>query len=219
MPINIRTKLAILEWLASGPHGQSAETMAVFLAEIPTQIHHPADVGDFYRCLRFLSEFPEARKRLLKMARVSPQWAALVRRWGEIEAIWQDETGERRGFPKTSALIQEILAETWKMEGGIRSRAVQCSCKAGTDGYCKQHSPTAQAEKDAVKDRERRMAVVRNRRSADCAAITEALQALLPEIHALPDQHRDAFFERADDRRAAIDAKAEADIAAIREEA
>ena len=67
--------------------------------------HHPADLG---RCLRLLEAVPQWRARLPEMASRSPAWAALVARWGELEAGYAVEapTG---ATPRTYAAMRAAI--------------------------------------------------------------------------------------------------------------
>ena len=52
---------------------------------------HPWDPSDFWRCERYLRQHPEARERFAEMARLSPQWAALVPEWDRIVTVLDAE--------------------------------------------------------------------------------------------------------------------------------
>lgn len=54
----------------------------------------PYDSLEFARCLRLLRLISEFRKDLDRMADVSPQWAALVAQWGNLEMSYLREAGE-----------------------------------------------------------------------------------------------------------------------------
>ena len=104
----------VLDWMAAGDTGISSETMAAHLTgrrrSWPSYPHDPADLG---RCLRLLEAVPELRARLPQMATLSPEWAALVARWDEVEASMLDEVGIRwekaRSAPATYALMRSII--------------------------------------------------------------------------------------------------------------
>lgn len=61
----------------------------------------PKDAADLGRCLRLLEKFPHWKALLPDVAQAYPdsKWPALIARWSELEA----------SFPKTNALLQEIL--------------------------------------------------------------------------------------------------------------
>lgn len=107
---------SVMVWLATGEVGTSSKQMAFWLAfDIRTRdfASHPLDPDDMDRCLKLLNAVPELRERLPLMADVSKEWAALVARWDEIEALQLDEIGldwvKARSAPKTNALMNEIL--------------------------------------------------------------------------------------------------------------
>ena len=80
---------------------------------------NPSDSSDLGRCVRLLALIPEWRPRIGEMAQHSPEWAALVPRWGELEGLLIEEAGpDARGrAPKTDALMRELLTP---VERGIR---------------------------------------------------------------------------------------------------
>ena len=108
----------LLEWLHNGERGISSNTMVEQLAGLPCRQHkwfssHPRDPADFARCIRLLDAVPELRERLGEMAAVSPEWAALVREWGQLEALFAEECPRwRQGWrsaPRLYARMQELF--------------------------------------------------------------------------------------------------------------
>lgn len=84
----------ILEWLLRGNVGASSRTMAaVFAGFKPADLSHPNDPSDFRRCLLFLEAVPEARHELHKMRDLTPEWAALINCWGELQHTFMQEVG------------------------------------------------------------------------------------------------------------------------------
>ena len=75
-----------------------------------------ASPGDFRRCELLLRAVPTLRPLLPRMAKVGPEWAALVKRWPDIVAAMDAEvpgwTERRRsgGAWRAYALINECLA-------------------------------------------------------------------------------------------------------------
>lgn len=103
-------------WIATGRRGMSSNAIAQHLTgreltDDPTA--HPDDPDDLDRCLQLLEAVPSLRADLHRMAEVSPEWAALVGKWDEIEASHLREVGLRwtkaRTAPKTYALMREAL--------------------------------------------------------------------------------------------------------------
>ncbi len=109
------TQEAVIDWLANGETGLSSETMAFWLAfgVRKADRSHPHDPDDMDRCLKLLAVAPGLRDRLPKMAELNKTWAALVARWGEIEAMQMDEIGlgwtKARSAPKTYDLMKEVI--------------------------------------------------------------------------------------------------------------
>ena len=112
---------AVMDWLANGSGvGLSSKCMAYWLAFEkrsggdwgPSQPHDPDDLD---RCLRLLTLVPELRPHLYRMADLSPEWAALVARWDEIERSHLAEVGlgwsKARSAPRTYALMREVLGD------------------------------------------------------------------------------------------------------------
>ena len=94
-----------IRWLALHDNGISSETIANVMCGLSLDGRfgsYPADADDFGRCHRLLCLYPEWRARLNEVARISPQWAALVDRWDEIVAAYQ---ADRR---RCSALVRDI---------------------------------------------------------------------------------------------------------------
>lgn len=107
----------ILNWLANGETGLSSETLA-FWAGFGIRkagVSHPHDPADFNRCLKLLKVAPALRKQLPKMSALSPEWARLVARWSDIEAMLIEEVGVdwkkggRVPATNTYALMKEII--------------------------------------------------------------------------------------------------------------
>lgn len=105
-----------IRWLANGETGTSSKAMAFWLAfgeRMDDTYNYPHDPADFDRCLRLLTQVPEMRAQLPRMAEVGPEWAALVGRWDEIEACHLDEVGlgwsKARRAPRTYELMSSII--------------------------------------------------------------------------------------------------------------
>lgn len=105
-------------WLASCQVGISSKTMALWLAhglknKRDPHGNHPHDPDDLDRCLQLLEIAPGLRPLLPRMAEISPEWAALVARWDEIERSHLDEVGlgwtKVGSAPKTYKLMRSII--------------------------------------------------------------------------------------------------------------
>ena len=109
------TQQQVIKWLCNGRVGMSSKCMAMWLAfgERAEGGFCPADPDDLDRCLKLLAAAPGLRPLIPKMAEVSPQWAALVPRWDEVEASHLEEVGlgwtKARSAPKTYDLMASIL--------------------------------------------------------------------------------------------------------------
>ena len=106
-----------VRWPASGARGISSETMFTVLTGVDALAGehggHPHDPEDLDRCLKLLAAVPELRPLLPKMAGCSPQWAALIEHWDEIEHSHLDEVGlgwtKASSAPMTYALMRQVL--------------------------------------------------------------------------------------------------------------
>lgn len=109
----------IAAWSLGGDTGISSQNIArATLGMEPTdQAFYPLDMADLGRCLRLVNSIPECARGITALGRVSPVWAAIDQRWGEmvITAAEEGNIGEpRRGlyqpdrsrYPKTYAILQ-----------------------------------------------------------------------------------------------------------------
>lgn len=114
--------MAATAWLASGSRGRSSNTMFTVLTGVDalgdSGKSHPHDPDDLDRCLRLLEAVPELRPLLPKMAGVSPEWAALISNWAEIERSHLDEVGlgwtKARSAPRTYDLMRKTIESASK---------------------------------------------------------------------------------------------------------
>lgn len=115
---------AIIRWLANGQRGASSETMAFCALGVeqdrPYWSDHPRDPADFNRCLLLVCVAPEVRKSFSELAKLSPQWRAVIDHWDELESMFVEEAGlnweKSKRARKTFARMCELFAqaEPWK---------------------------------------------------------------------------------------------------------
>ena len=107
-----------LMWMLNGETGLSSIAIARRMLGVPPReghhrhhdIFHPLDPADMRRCLLLLDWIPGWAGRIDEMADVSPQWAKLVAKWGEIEATLLEEMHRADGMaPKTYAMMRAVL--------------------------------------------------------------------------------------------------------------
>ena len=106
------TQKAIIDWLATGEVGMSSKQMAMWLAfekRTGDWGAYPHDPDDMTRCLKLLRKAPGLREHLPRMAFVSPEWAAIVYRWDEIEAMLLEEFGIDWSRGKTAPLTYAMM--------------------------------------------------------------------------------------------------------------
>ena len=111
------TQHQVIQWLATGQKGLSSECMALWLAfSQRAEPYPPQDPADLNRCLLLLQAAPGLRPELPRMAEVSGDWAKLIARWEEVEALFLEEAGlgwtKSNLAPRTYKLMREILKET-----------------------------------------------------------------------------------------------------------
>jgi hypothetical protein len=111
-----------ITWHLNGEHGISSEAIYDRLTYGVTTArwfsNHPHDPSDFRRCELLLRAVPEFRARFSEMADESPVWRALVERWSEIAAVFEEECpgvftyedhGNRWAY-RTYALMNSIIS-------------------------------------------------------------------------------------------------------------
>lgn len=110
------TENQVIDWLAHGEVGASSRCMAMWLGfgrDVRDGQSYPYDPADFDRCLRLLQAVPGLRENIGKMRELGKVWAALSRRWNEIEALHEEEVGtgwtKARSAPRTYALMKEVI--------------------------------------------------------------------------------------------------------------
>jgi hypothetical protein len=104
----------ILKWFAYSKDigSSSCAMMFSFIGRTDVfGVSHPFDHDDFGRCLRALRIDRRLRGMLSTPAKLSPFWAAMVKRWGEIEAIYQNDVELQARTDPHSSRTDEILKE------------------------------------------------------------------------------------------------------------
>lgn len=96
----------IIEWLANGATGMSSETMAYTALGVKYKSAcHPYDPSDFNRCLLLLEAAPIVRVSFPEIRELSPEWAAIIDHWDELEKLFLGEAGrdwsKSKHAPKT----------------------------------------------------------------------------------------------------------------------
>lgn len=102
-----------LEWLLGSDTGASSKAMlAHFMAIRPNNggrlTAAPLDSADFGRCLRLLLRFPQWRGRLHELRNLSPEWAAYVDHWAELEALY-----DRENSPGETSVCSARMYKIW----------------------------------------------------------------------------------------------------------
>ncbi len=79
-----------LQWSVGDDTGSSSKAIVAYMTgSKPRDAAHsyPSDAGDLGRCLRLLDLIPEWKPRMVQMGELSPQWAALVDHWEELDRL------------------------------------------------------------------------------------------------------------------------------------
>ena len=105
----------VLMWLGGPDTGQSSKAIVSWMerdvtlaATMGNRLEYPRDPADLGRCIRLMDIEPSYRARIREMADASPQWAALVFHWNELEALYREELPSGKA-PKCYDLMQSLL--------------------------------------------------------------------------------------------------------------
>lgn len=78
------------EWLANGSISDGSRTMAAIALGARSGVFDvPCDLSDFERCYVLVSTVPEIRDDFPIIARCVPQFAAILRDWDRLCAIYE----------------------------------------------------------------------------------------------------------------------------------
>jgi hypothetical protein len=99
----------LIAWLVGNDTGISSKQIAAVMAGVePRDLYHaPSDPSDLGRCFRLLELFPDFD--VWEMRAVNTKWWHLVNRWGELLALWREES-PTGSCPKLYKLMQELQA-------------------------------------------------------------------------------------------------------------
>lgn len=115
----LRAEIATLrqsvDWLMHGETGLSSKCIVQAMLGVITPegscdpIYHPHDPADLRRCMLLLDKLPQWRSRLQEMATVSPAWAALAKKWPELERMLREEMAAGHKAPRTYEAMKLTL--------------------------------------------------------------------------------------------------------------
>lgn len=116
----------LIDWLTSGDTGTSSKVIFHVLSgrrgDTKGWYSWPHDPSDFGRCFRLLVRFPEWRGRLGEVAKACRGWAPMIAAWDELEALWNEESGNKDGMaPKLYArmkVLGDLCTEAEKAADG-----------------------------------------------------------------------------------------------------
>lgn len=98
------------KWAATGDTGTSSKAILATMMGNPPKgrFCYPHDNQDLGRCIGLLDAVPEFRERLAEMKAIGPEWAALVDRWAELEAMYKKETTSRALYERMKSILDPI---------------------------------------------------------------------------------------------------------------
>ncbi len=75
----------VIAWVLTANIDLSQGAIIGHMLGIEAADHHPAGPLELGMCFELVNAFPEWRPRIGELAELSPEWAALVRQWQEVE--------------------------------------------------------------------------------------------------------------------------------------
>ena len=108
----------ITTWLCLGETGLSSKCMARAALGRDAEdrsgcVDHPRDPADLNRCIKLVKAAPEVREALPKIAKLSPEWKAVIDNWDDLVAMFHEEAGEdwskSRSAHKTYDFMQTLF--------------------------------------------------------------------------------------------------------------
>ena len=102
-----------MDWMLSGDTGISSECICGVMTKSKVRDSSPpSDPSDFGRCYRLLQHFPEWKDRMGEVAKKFPEWAALVREWDALTALYEEEIKRPdRNAPMLYARMKVLIDE------------------------------------------------------------------------------------------------------------
>ena len=111
----------VLQWSAGPNTGESSKTLAYRAIGLRhSRESHPYDPADLNRCLLLMERLPWVRLYLPEMAKVSPEWAALIEHWDEIEKTFLDEVGLDWSHGKSAKRTYDLMKRVMGRENEPR---------------------------------------------------------------------------------------------------
>lgn len=102
------------DWLNGRDTGTSSRTIYAVLQNCRMDCYDvPHDPDDFGRCYRLLKLFPAWKDRLPEVTLRFPAWAALVREWDKLTAMYEAAINSKADrAPEMYALMRELRKES-----------------------------------------------------------------------------------------------------------
>lgn len=120
-------ELAYMQWLFDDDTGLSSKTIFAVMTGINYRQsgYVPLDEGDFGRCYRLLTKFPEWLPRLAEVGAAHAQWLPLVQSWTVLTKLYEKKAWYKfRDMLKTLNESGHLLQDEqrrqqgWKVEHG-----------------------------------------------------------------------------------------------------
>lgn len=101
------------KWVSGSNTGTSSKAILGVMTGNPPRdgYCYPHDGQDFERCAVLLALIPEWRARLGEMGKVGPEWAALVKHWDELNALYLKHGPSREIYDRMKAILNPIEAK------------------------------------------------------------------------------------------------------------
>jgi hypothetical protein len=116
-------KERVLHWLLEEDVGMSSQVIAAVAVghKVLKEKSHPHDPAEFSRCLVLLSYIPEEERRgvLANLAKLTPEWGALVKEWDIIETVFLKEAGFRWGLSDNASITYAVMH---KVLSGVKKK-------------------------------------------------------------------------------------------------
>lgn len=100
-------------WTRCDDVGASSRYMAHVMIDAPAcEYNYPHDIGDFYRCIKFLEAINHDDRVPLAMSDTGKEWKGIIDNWKELYGIYlANMNGDKSAGKTFNALIDKIIRE------------------------------------------------------------------------------------------------------------
>lgn len=107
-----------LDWITGDHTGISSKTIFSVNTGWPVKnFDTPHDGWDFGRCYSLLFLFPEWKKNLNKLSKISKEWESLINEWSTLEVFYEEylSTGDMQ-------IMNVLHAKISRLRGSVKSK-------------------------------------------------------------------------------------------------